>query len=86
MEHSWPLEQGKWGAEGNAHLVLSCATECLAHTLFLLFVSLLACLFAIRRAHSLDNLEKYISIAKRWVTWFAYFLNRCNASFGFYYH
>lgn len=43
MEHSWPPEQGKWGAEGNAHLVLSCATECVAHTL-LLFVCLFVCL------------------------------------------
>lgn len=46
MEHSWPPEQGKWGTEGNAPLVLSCATECVAHTLFFicLFIGLFVCL------------------------------------------
>lgn len=80
MEHSWPPEQDKWGAEGNAHLVLSCATECVAHTL-LLFVCLFVCLLL--EGIIAMTIRKNISIAKTWVTWFAYFLNRCNASLGF---
>lgn len=80
MEHSWPPEQGKWGAEGNAHLVLSCATECVAHTL-LLFVCLFVCLLL--EGIIAMTIRKNIPIAKTWVTWFAYFLNRYNASLGF---
>lgn len=68
-------QQGKRGTEWSTHLVPSCASVGVAHTPFLLIViCLLACLLAIRGSQSPDNLEEHISVAKRWITWFAYFL------------